>query len=86
MSDNLKLLVDDSEATSLLSIPAGDLEWLVNTQQLSPIQLRGRRLFLVAQIEELIQTYRTVQSRGQHAQRDTQQHSHHNAITATPQP
>ena len=64
MSDNPKLLVDDNEASELLSIPAPDLEWLVNTQQLSPIQLRGRRLFLVAQLEELVLTYRTVQSRG----------------------
>jgi hypothetical protein len=65
MSDNPKLLVDDNEASELLSIPAPDLEWLVNTQQLSPIQLRGRRLFLVAQLEELIQTYKAVQLRGQ---------------------
>jgi hypothetical protein len=72
MSDNPKLLVDDNEASERLSIPADDLEWLVNTQQLSPIQLRGRRLFLVAQLEELIQTYKTIQSRGHHGQRETQ--------------
>ena len=65
MPDELKLLVDDNEARARLSIPAADLEWLVSTQQLSPIQLRGRRLFLVAQLEELVLTYRTVQSRGQ---------------------
>jgi hypothetical protein len=63
MSNNPKLLVGDNEASELLSIPANDLEWLVNTQQLSPIQLRGRRLFLMTQLEELIQTYKTVQAR-----------------------
>ena len=64
MSDNPKLLVDDNEASELLSIPVTDLDWLASTQQLSPIHIRGRRLFMVAQLEELVQTYKSVQSRG----------------------
>ncbi len=64
MSANPKLLVDDNDASALLSISITDLDWLTNTQQLSPIRLRGRRLFLVSQLEELIQTYKTVQLRG----------------------
>ena len=64
VSDNPKLLVNN-EASELLSIPAHVLEWLVDTQQLSPIHIRGRRLFLVTQLEELTRTYQTVQSRGQ---------------------
>jgi hypothetical protein len=64
MPDQRKLLVDEIEASQLLSIAATDLEWLVSTQQLSPIHIRGRRLFMVAQLEELVQTYKTVQSRG----------------------
>jgi hypothetical protein len=59
-----KLLVDGAEATAILNISQQDLEWLVDTQQLSPIHIRGRRLFTVAQLEELVQTYKTVQSRG----------------------
>jgi hypothetical protein len=65
MPDKLKLLVDDDEASKLLSIPITDLDWLASTQQLSPIHIRGRRLFMVAQLEELVQTYKSVQSRGQ---------------------
>ncbi len=68
MSDQRKLLVDDSEASELLSISTNDLEWLVSTQQLSPIQIRGRRLFQLSQLEELIQVYNKVQSRGNHGQ------------------
>jgi hypothetical protein len=64
MSYQRKLLVDGAEATVILNISQQDLEWLVDTQQLSPIHIRGRRLFMVTQLEELVQTYKTVQSRG----------------------
>jgi hypothetical protein len=67
MPDQRKLLVDDSEASQLLSIAATDLEWLVSTQQLSPILIRGRRLFQLSQLEELVQLYSKVQSRGNNA-------------------
>ncbi|MDR5725964.1 MAG: hypothetical protein RB191_00690 [Terriglobia bacterium] len=59
-----KLLVDEREAKSILSISDTDLEWLVTTQQLFPVYLRGRRLFEIAQLEELIRIYKTVQTRG----------------------
>lgn len=64
MPSRKKLLVDDAEAASTLSIPAEDLEWLVSTEQLMPIVIRGRRLFDFTQLEELVRTYRIVQSRG----------------------
>ena len=59
-----KLLVDDDEACQILSISRDDLEWLISTQQLSPIRIRGHRLFDMAQFEELVRVYMTVQSRG----------------------
>lgn len=59
-----KLLVDESEAKSILSISDSDLEWLVTTQQLFPVYLRGRRLFEFSQLEELVRLYKTVQARG----------------------
>jgi hypothetical protein len=64
MYRNNKLLVDENEAIAMLSISNNDLEWLLNTQQLSHIQIRGRRLFEVVQLEQLVQSYKTVQSRG----------------------
>lgn len=64
MADRRRLLVDSTEAIAILSIPPDDLDWLVDTQQLSQINIRGRRLFELTQLEELVQTYKTVQSRG----------------------
>jgi hypothetical protein len=66
MSDTRKLLVNDGEASQLLSILPNDLEWLVGTQQLCPIHIRGQRLFEFSQLEALVQTYRTIQGRGNH--------------------
>ena len=68
METQRKLLVDDHEASQILSIPIIDLEWLVATEQLAPIQIRGRRLFEVLQLEELVRLYKTVQSRRTHDQ------------------
>jgi hypothetical protein len=68
-----KLLVDDAEACEMLSIPAEHLDWLVRTEQLIPINIRGRRLFAVRQLEELVRTYSIVQARGKaDAQNDSQ--------------
>lgn len=36
MKPTRKLLVDDTEACSMLSASTDDLEWLVNTEQLTP--------------------------------------------------
>ena len=58
-----KLLVDDAAAALALSLSPEDLEWLISTEQLAPIIIRGRRLFDAAQLEELVRIYRTVQSR-----------------------
>ena len=64
MTPHPTLLVDNAQAAIILSIPPDDLDWLVSTQQLFPIHIRGRRLFEITQLEELIQTYQSVQSRG----------------------
>lgn len=64
MHSTRKLLVDDAEACAMLSIPAEHLDWLVKTEQLSPIHIRGRRLFAVRQLDELVTTYSVVQTRG----------------------
>jgi len=77
MDSNDKLMVDDAEAAALLSISPDDLEWLAVTGQLDPILIRGRRLFDTAQLQQLIVTYRTVQSRGTRS--DENKHSQHAA-------
>jgi hypothetical protein len=64
MQSTHKLLVDDAAACTMLSIPAEHLDWLVKTEQLNPINIRGRRLFAVRQLEELVRTYSIVQARG----------------------
>jgi hypothetical protein len=64
MHPNQRLLVDDAEACSMLGVPAEHLDWLVKTEQLSPVNIRGRRLFGVRQLEELVHTYAIVQARG----------------------
>ena len=66
--DHRKLLVGDEEVCHILSIPDCDLEWLVSTEQLIPICIRGRRLFDMPQIEELVRVYKVVQSRGSNEQ------------------
>lgn len=65
-----KLLVDNAEACTMLNIPAEHLDWLVKTEQLSPICIRGRRLFAVRQLEELVTTYSVVQARGRNHDED----------------
>jgi len=64
MQTHSKLLVAEKEAIGMLSISESDLDWLVATQQLFPIYLRGRRLFELSQLEELVRVYKTVQTRG----------------------
>lgn len=73
MKSTRKLLVGETETRSMLSISGEDLEWLVNTEQLSPILLRGRRLFDVSQLNELVRTYQIVQSRGVKDEQDDAQ-------------
>jgi len=63
MSNKRKLLVDDPEACESLSVSAEDLEWLVQTGQLAPIQIRGKRLFDSSQLLELVRLYKTIQGR-----------------------
>jgi hypothetical protein len=70
MRSNQRLLVDDAEACEMLSIPAEHLDWLVKTEQLGPISIRGRRLFALRQLEELVRTYSIVQARGRNRGED----------------
>jgi len=60
----IKLVVDDAEAASLLSISPEDLDQLAVTGQLDPIQFRGRRLFLIDEIQELATRYKTAPPNG----------------------
>ena len=73
MQSTHKLLVDDAEACAMLSIPAEHLDWLVKTEQLTPVNIRGRRLFPVRQLEELVRTYAVVQARGRSHAEDNQE-------------
>ncbi len=73
MQSHPRLLVNDADACSMLSIPAEHLDWLVKTEQLSPINIRGRRLFAVRQLEELVRTYSIVQARGRINDQDDRQ-------------
>lgn len=73
MQSTHKLLVDDAEACAMLSIPPETLAWLIATEQLAPINIRGRRLFPARQLEELIRTYAVVQARGRSNAPDNQE-------------
>jgi hypothetical protein len=63
LQTSIKLLVSEEEACELLSLSLDDLLWLTATEQLSPLFIRGRRLFEVARLHEFIQVYKSVQSR-----------------------
>lgn len=62
-SDSRALLVDDAGAMSALSLDQDGVNWLVSTRQLLPIYIRGRRLFLVSDLEKLVANYQVVQHR-----------------------
>lgn len=64
MEQPSKILLADEAAMGALSIDSDTLDWLVHTRQLTPITIRGRRLFPVAQLNELVTAYSVVQSRG----------------------
>ncbi len=59
------LLLEDSDVLTALKIDISDLDWLVSTKQLLPISIRGKRRFLLREIEKLIQLYHKVQHRNQ---------------------
>jgi hypothetical protein len=63
LETSVKLLVSEAEACELLSLSPDDFLWLTATEQLSPLFIRGRTLFEVARLHELIQVYKSVQSR-----------------------
>jgi hypothetical protein len=62
-----QVLLDESEAATALSLNQDDLAWLVDTGQLLPISIRGKKRFLLSDIEQLITTYQSVQRRGKDA-------------------
>lgn len=64
MEQPRKILLADEAAMGALSIDSDTLDWLVDTRQLAPITIRGRRLFPVAQLNELVTAYSVVQARG----------------------
>ena len=66
LETSLKLLVTEEEACQLLSLSLDDLVWLTATEQLSPLLIRGRKLFEVSRLHEFIQVYKSVQSRSLH--------------------
>jgi hypothetical protein len=57
------LLLDDEQVLKSMNIAADDLEFLVATRQLQPIFISHKRRFPFHQLEALIRTYSTVQSR-----------------------
>ena len=65
MEFNPALLLDDVGATAALSIDQEALDWLVSTQQLLPIYIRGRRLFRYSDLQELVAGYQVVQHRNE---------------------
>jgi hypothetical protein len=70
MHSTQKLLVDDAEACAMLSIPVEHLDWLVKTERLIPVTIRGQRLFTVRRLNELVLTYSIVQARGRNRGQD----------------
>jgi hypothetical protein len=60
---SVKLLVSEAEACELLSLSINELLWLTATEQLTPLFIRGRKLYEVARLHEFIQVYKSVQSR-----------------------
>jgi hypothetical protein len=59
------LLLEDLDVLAALKIDMSDLDWLVSTRQLLPISIRGKRRFLLREIEKLVQLYHKVQHRNQ---------------------
>ena len=56
-------LITELEVLKTLQIDAGDLDWLVATGQLTPIQIRGKVRFDLVDVDELINEYKRVQGR-----------------------
>ncbi len=56
-------LLQREQVVDLLQIPDADLQWLVNTCQLLEIRIKGHSRFDSRDVDRLIDTYKTTQSR-----------------------
>jgi hypothetical protein len=74
LQTSIKPLVSEEVACELLSLSLDDLLWLTATEQLSPLFIRGRRLFEVAR---LMSSFRSTNlcNRGQPMSKTTENHA-----------
>jgi hypothetical protein len=56
-------LMPRDEAAQMLHLTDEDIQWLVDTKQLPEIRLRGRKLFDSRDLDQLIDTYKTLVTR-----------------------
>ena len=63
MTNPNQILLTEGETAAALGISREDLAFLTQTRQLIPIELRGMKKFLRADLEHLARVYQTVQSR-----------------------
>jgi hypothetical protein len=65
MSKARKKAYSISETARLLSrLTTDDIQWLIDTGQLRPVEIAGQRLILATDIDELLKTYQNVQHKG----------------------
>jgi hypothetical protein len=75
ITDSARILLDDAEAVNALNLSLEDIDWLVQTSQLQPIMIRGKRRFLRRDLEVLVNLYQSIQNRNP-VSHDTEQTTH----------
>lgn len=56
-------LMDRNEVIATLQLPEADVQWLIDTQQLTEIRLRGHQRFDSKDVYSLIDSYKTTSKR-----------------------
>jgi hypothetical protein len=56
-------LFQRDQVAALLQIPDEDLQWLIDTRQLLELRIRGHARFDSREINQLIESYLTIQGR-----------------------
>ena len=56
-------LLERSELVALVNLPEPKVQWLIDTAQLQPIRICGEERFDSRDVDRLITTYKTTQSR-----------------------
>jgi hypothetical protein len=53
-----------AEAAGLLAVSEADIQWFMETGQLTPVQICGKSLILAHDLDELLLVYQRILSRG----------------------